>query len=157
MLSGMPDQFISEDILSREVIIENNISERKDYGIDLSKNNNENDLHHAIGSESINELGILSGCIYTDVNESRQNPYHKSISAIHNLYNDSALDNNGVEDYCVEPPLVITYNLQDNRKSLNDWDNPNFFSIAFLALFPYGDDGHIAPQSTKVSLQVWAK
>ncbi len=153
----MPDEFISKGISSRVVIMENDISKREGYGVDLSKNNNKNDLHHAIGSASINESGILSGCIYIDVNESRQNPYMKLIFAIHNLLNDSALDDNSVEGHSVNPSPVITYNLQGDRKPLNDWDNPDFFPIAFLALFPYGDGGHIAPRSTKVSLQVWAK
>ncbi len=71
MLSGMPHEFIPEDISSRVVIMENDISKREGYGVDLSKNNDENDLHHIIGSIGINESGILSACIYTDVNESR--------------------------------------------------------------------------------------
>ncbi len=120
MLSGILDEFILESISSRVVIMENDISEREGYEVDLSKNNDENNLHYTIGSAGINESGILSGCIYTDVNESEQNPYLKLISAIHNLSNDSASDDNGVEDHSVDPPPVITYNLQDDRKSLND-------------------------------------
>ncbi len=120
ILSSMLDEFIPGDDSSRVVIIENDISKREGYGVDLSKNNDENDLHYAIGSAGINELGILSSCIYIDVNESRQNPYLKLISAIYNLSNDSTPDNNGVEDYSVDPPPVITYNLQGDRKPLND-------------------------------------
>ncbi len=157
MLSGMPDEFIPEGISSRVVIIENDVSKRKGCGVDLSKNNDENDLHHVIGSAGINESGILSSCIYTNVNKSRQNPYLKLISAIHNFSNDSAPDDNGVEDHSIDLPLVITYNLQGDKKPLNDWDNPDLFPIAFFALFAYGNGGHIAPQSTKVSLQAWAK
>lgn len=94
----------------------------------------------------------MSGCIYTDVNESRQNLYLKLISAIHNLSNDHA-----AADHDDDPPPVITYNLHGDWIPLNDWDNPDFFPIAFPALFPYEDGGHIAPRSIKVSLHAWAK
>ncbi len=136
----MPDEFISESISSRVIVIENDSSERKGYGAKLAENNEENDVHQAIGSAGINESGILSGCIYTDVNECRQNPYLKLISAIHNLSID-----NDAEDYNDETRLLISYNLHSDGKPLNDGDNPDFFSIAFPALFPYGDGGHIDP------------
>ncbi len=152
MLSSMPDEFISKGISSRVVVMEDNSSERKDYKANLVENNEENDLHHAIRSADINGSGILSGCIYTDVNESRQNPYLKLISVIHNLSNDNA-----AKDHNDEPRPVISYNLHDDGKPLNNWDNSDFFPIAFPALFPYRDGGHIAPRSTKVFLHAWAK
>ena len=80
----------------------------------------------------------MSGCIYKDVNKSRQNPYLILISAIHNLSDD-----NTAEDHNNNSRLVISYNLYGDGKLLNDWDNPDIFSIAFLALFLYGDSGHI--------------
>ncbi len=136
ILSGMPHEFIPEGISFRVVIMENDISKRKGYGVDLSKNNDENDLHHVIGFAGINKSGILSGCIYTNVNKSRQNPYLKLISAIHNLSNDSAPNDNSVKDHSVDSPPVITYNLQGDRKPLNDWDNPDFFLLHFLSFSP---------------------
>ncbi len=51
--------------------MKNDSSEHKGYGANLIENNEENDLHHAIGSADINKSEILSGGIYTDVNESR--------------------------------------------------------------------------------------
>ena len=83
-------------------------------------------------SACINKFGILSGCIYTNTNESRQNRYLKLISAIYNFSND-----NGAEDHNNEMRPVISYNLYGKRKPLNDWDNPNFFPIAFSVLFSY--------------------
>lgn len=120
MLSNMPDEFIPEEILSKIVIIESDISEYKGYEADLSKNNDKNDLNHTIKSVNINESGILSSGIYTDVNKSRQNPYLKLISIIHKLWNDSSLEDNSVKDHSIDPPLVITYNLYNDRKLLND-------------------------------------
>ncbi len=139
MLSSMSNEFIPEGISSRVVIMKDDSSEYKGYGTNLVENNEKNKIYHAIGSTSINESRILSSCIYTDVNESRKNPYLKLISAIHNLSN-----NNIMEDHNNKPKLVISYNLHDDGKPLNDWDNPDFFLIAFFALFFYGDDGHIA-------------
>lgn len=81
MLASMPDQFIPDGIVSRIVNIDQDHSKREGYGANLETNNDLNNLHHAIGSAGINDSGILSGCIYTDVNESRQNPYLRLISA----------------------------------------------------------------------------
>ncbi len=67
----MPNEFISGGISSRVIVMKNDSSERKGFEANLAENNEENNLHHVIGSAGINESGILSGCIYTDVNESR--------------------------------------------------------------------------------------
>lgn len=120
--------------------MENNSSERKDYETNLVENNNKNDLYHAIGATGINELGILSGYIYTNINKSKQNPYLKLIFAIHNLF-----DNYAAEDHNNNPRPVIGYNFYGNRKSLNDWDNFALFPIAFSALFLYEDGSYISP------------
>lgn len=152
ILLSIPDEYIPKDISSRVVVLKKNSSERKGYGMYLMENNNENNLHHAIEVASINKLGILSEYIYTNVNNSRQNLYLKLISAMHNLF-----DNNATEDYNDNPRPVIKYNLYGDGKLLNDWNNPDFFPIAFLALLFYRDADHIAPQSIKVSLYEWAK
>lgn len=54
--------------------MKNDSSKHKGYKADLVENKDENNLHSAIGAVDINKLGILSSCIYTNVNESRQNP-----------------------------------------------------------------------------------
>lgn len=104
----MPNKFIPKTISFRVVIMKNDISERKSHGADLFKDNNKNNLHHAIGSAGINKLGILNDCIYTNVNRFRQNPYLKLISAIYNLSNHSVSEDNKVEDYNVNPLPIIT-------------------------------------------------
>lgn len=136
----MPDEYISKGILSRIVVIEKNSPESKCYGADLVENNDKNNLHHTIRAVSINKLRILSGCIYIDINKSRQNPYLKLISAIYNLFVDNA-----VKDHNNDLRPFISYNLHGDGKPLNDWDNLDFFPITFLALFSYRDGGHIAP------------
>ena len=71
------------------------------------------------------------------------------------IYNLSI--NNVVKDYNNEPRPVISYNFYSNRKLLNDLNNSDFFSIAFSALFFYGNNGYIIPQSTKVFLHAETK
>ncbi len=115
MLSFISNKFILEGISSRVIVIKNNSSKRKGYGANLAKNNEKNNLHHIIETVGINELGILSGCIYIDVNESKENLYLKLIFAIYNLSDD-----NGVEDHNDKTRLVISYNLHNDRKPLND-------------------------------------
>lgn len=64
-------KFIPKGILSRVVIIENDISEQKRYSISFKENDNKNDLYHAIDFVRKNDLRIFSGYIYIDVNKSR--------------------------------------------------------------------------------------
>lgn len=45
----MPDGFIPKGTLSRFLIMEKNNSKRKDYGVNLAKNNNTNYLHYVNG------------------------------------------------------------------------------------------------------------
>ena len=130
LLSSMLNEFIPKSILLKVILMGNDSSEYKGYGANLAENNKENDLYYAIRSGNINKSGILSCCIYTDVNESRQISYLKLISVIHNLFN-----NNGAEDHNNKTRLVISNNLHGNGKLLNDWNNPDFFPCAFPALF----------------------
>lgn len=71
MLLSILNEFIFEGILSKIVIMENDSSERKGYSANLAKNNEKNNLYHAIRSVNIHKLCILSSYIYTDVNKSR--------------------------------------------------------------------------------------
>lgn len=82
----------------------------------------------------------MSSCIYTDINESRQNLYLKLITIIYNLFDD-----NTAEDQNNKLRPVISHNLYNDGKSLNNCNNSDFFPIAFPILFVYKNDGHIAP------------
>lgn len=150
MLESMPDEFIPEGISSRVVIINQDSGEREGYGANLDTNNDENNLQHALGTAGIENTGLLSGCIYTDVNEARQNPYMKLISAINNLQTTAT----AVDD---ASQLMLTFNFKGNRIALNDWDNAGFFPLAFPTFFAHGDGGHCTPRPKSISLQAWAK
>lgn len=71
MLVDMFYEIILKSILSRVVIIENDISQKEWYDASLVKNNDKNDLHYTINSMGNNDLRMLSGYIYINVNESR--------------------------------------------------------------------------------------
>lgn len=62
ILSSIPENFISEDISSKVVIIKNNRVECKGYRANLAENNRKNNLNHCIRSVGINESGILYKC-----------------------------------------------------------------------------------------------
>lgn len=74
------------------------------------------------------------------------------IFAIHNFFDD-----NNIENYNNKIKPVISHNLYNDRKPVNDWDNLKFFLIIFSILFFYGDGGYIIPQFTKVFFYIWAK
>lgn len=68
----------------------------------------------------------MSGYIYTNVNESKQNLFLKLISTIHNILND-----NTMKDHNNKPRLIINYNFHDNKKLLSNYDNSNLIPIVF--------------------------
>lgn len=97
------------------------------------------------GMAGIKNTGLLSGCIYTDINEARQNPYIKLILAINNIQTTAMVVDN------VSQPM-LTFNLQGNQIALNDWNNASFFSLAFSTLFLHSNGGHYTPRPNSISL-----
>lgn len=82
ILLSISDEFIPKSILSRVVIMENNNFKYKGYEVNLAENNKKNNSHHVIGSVGINQVRVLNGYIYTDINESKQNVYLQLIFTI---------------------------------------------------------------------------
>ncbi len=157
MLETMPDEFIPEGISSRIVSMNQDSEESEGYAANLNTSNDENDLHYLLGTARIKNTGLSSGCIYTDVNEVRQNLYLKLISAIHNLQTTlSTIENNDPINNDASQPM-LTFNLKDNCIALNDENNADFFLLAFSTLFPHGNSGYCIPRPQTVSLQAWAK
>lgn len=152
----MSDQFISNKNISRIDIIDQDHSKREKYRANLKINNDENKIYHAIKSASINDSGIFSSCIYTNIKESRQNSYLKLIFIIYNLFANYLTYENATQIFQNTTRLVIIYNLSGNKIVLNDWDNLDFFSVAFFTFFPYSNGGHIATRSIKIYLPTWA-
>lgn len=114
----MPDEFIPEGISSRVVSMNQDPEEREGYAAGLNTSNDENDLHHALGTAGMENTGLSSGCIYTDVNEARQDPYLKLISAINNLQSTSStVENSDPVDNDASQPM-LTFNLKDAEPAL---------------------------------------
>ncbi len=157
MLETMSDEFIPKGISSRVVSMNQDSKEREGYVANLNTSNDENDLHHALETTKMENTGLSSDFIYTDINEARQNPYLKLISTINNLQTTpSIIENSNLVDNDASQPM-LTFNLKGNRIALNDWDNANFFFLAFPTLFPHGDGGYWTPRLQIVSLQAYAK
>ncbi len=75
MLETMLDEFILEGISSKVASMNQDFEEYERYAADLNTSNYENNLYHTFESVGIENVGFSSGCIYTYVNEIRQNLY----------------------------------------------------------------------------------
>ncbi len=148
----MSDKFIPEGISSRVAPMNQDSEKRKEYATDLNTSNDENHLHHVLGTVEMKNTGLSSGCIYTDVNKVRQNPYLKLIFAINNLQTTpSTVENSDPDNNDASQPM-LTFILKGNRIVLNDWDNADFFLLVFPTLLLHGNGGHCTPHPQTVSL-----
>lgn len=112
------------------------IQEREGYAADLEAGNFENDLHHTANNARIGDSDLLSGCLYTDVNDTQEHPTMKLVSAITNYKSRSNNDNTN--------SLILTYQNNGYVTPLNDWDNPEYFTASFPTLSPFGIGGHLS-------------
>lgn len=85
ILESILDQFIPKTILFKVVIINQDSGGYKKYRPNFDTYNNKNNLQYMLAMAKIKDLGLLSDCIYTDVNKARQNLNIKLISIINNL------------------------------------------------------------------------
>ena len=142
-------------ITSRILQCKPDISKQEGYSVDLEANNLENELHHIVDATGLNDLGCLSGYLYTDADNAQEHPTTKLISALAN-HKDSETP----IDPASEAP-VLMYQNRGYVKPLNDWDNPDFFTTAFLTLFLCGIGDHLTKkdklEQIRVSLQSWVK
>ena len=75
------DELIPAGLSNRVLQCDEDQQERE---ADLSTDNYENDLHHAVNDAGIDDSGILSGCLYTDADDAREHPTMKLVSAVTN-------------------------------------------------------------------------
>jgi hypothetical protein len=165
LLASWEDSFIPHDLEESIVHSESDRDEHEGYTADLQVGNYENDFQEALDSQS--SAPISTGCVYTDVESSRQHPALQLVSAILNLERDRferdapPLSNAGdsVPHY-IDDVYVIRYVSRGRSILMNDWQDSEFFTGSFPTLFPLGSGGHLAdPQErpVPVSLQAWAK
>ncbi len=114
-----------------------NLSKREGYSINLESNNFKNELHQAVNAAGLDDLGCLSGCLYTDVDDAREHSTTKLVLALVNHKNSGTLIN------FASKASVLSYQTKSYIIPLNDWENPDYFTAAFPTLFPFGADSHL--------------
>lgn len=129
-------EFVSAGISDRILQCDEDIQEREGYAADLDTDNFENDLHYAINNVEIGDSGLLSGCLYTDVDDTWEHPTMKLVSAITNHKNKS---NNNFADF-----PILRYKNGGRVIFLNDWENSEYFTASFPTIFLFGIEGHIS-------------
>lgn len=150
LLDTWEDQFIPSGITDNMVQCDPDHYKRVSYAIDLCDGNYENDLDAAIADTGIKGDHIHSGCVYSDIDDGRQNPTLRLLSAIGNIKATTlALDTSTTK--------IVTYRNKGRLIPLNDWEDPHYFTDAFPCLFPFGSGGHLKQRKRPMSLEAWAK
>lgn len=154
LLDGWNEEFVPVGISSRVLKYDPSHEEREGYAANFDSDNYENKLHHALGTGGLNDSGILSGCLYTDVYDTQENPTMKLVLAVTNHKRTAASEDTS------EIP-ILTYENNGRPVPLNDWENPDYFTSAFPTLFPFVIGCHLTkkddPRKSQVSLQAWGK
>lgn len=73
LLETWEDKFISSNIMDSIVYCDSDQHKRKNYATDLNDDNFGNDFNTAIASTSIKRNYINSGCVYSNIDNKRQN------------------------------------------------------------------------------------
>ncbi len=136
LLETWEDEFIPSDIMDNIIHYNANQHERKGYATDLNDGNFGKDLNAAIAGTSIEGDHINSGCDYSDIDNQRQNPTLRLLSAVANIQATVSTTDHPTSttiSYCSSGQLV----------PLNDWEDPHYFTFAFLYLSPFGTGGHL--------------
>ena len=168
-LQQWEDKFVPTGIVEHIVECGPNHFEKQGYCTDLEANNFEDNFYAAV-DQTGSDNSILGGCVYTDACQTREHPTSKLLSAIANNSLHSTVDLEtaaSAESETVsleqkpnighQSPLV-TYRSQGHAMPLNDWDNPFFFTAAFLTLFPWGTGGHLCrTRQTPLSIETWVR
>ena len=146
-IANWEDEFIPRFVEDNIVLSPSNYSEHKGYTHNFSENNLKNNIHTAILDSNKSQSDFLSGCIFSNINETYYNPILKLISIVNNLAN-----NNGEKT-----EHLIMYSANSHPIYLNDWEDKHYFTRAFLTLFIFRNGGYLEKQKTAILLQVWAK
>jgi hypothetical protein len=86
LLDSWADSFIPSDLEDLIIHSENDHEEHESYAANIEAENCENDLQQALDDETSDP--ISSGCVYSDVESTRQHPTLQLLSAILNLERD---------------------------------------------------------------------
>ncbi len=145
-MANWEDEFVPKSVEDNIVLSPSDHSEYEGYTHDLSEDNLENDMHAVISDCNESQSGLLSGCVFSNIDRTHHHPVLNLISVVNNLANDNSEK--------TEP--LIMYSANGHPTCLNDWEDEHYFTKAFPTLFLFGDGGHLAKRKTAISLKVWA-
>lgn len=146
LLETWEDKFIPSDIMDNIIYCNFNHHECEGYAADLYDSNYENNPDVAITGTSIVRNDINTSCIYSDIDDGWQNLTLRLLSTITNIK---------VPVSTLDQPIstIISFCNRDQLILLNDWNNPHYFTSAFLYLFSFGTGGHLKKQKKPMSLE----
>ncbi len=150
LLEIWEDKFIPSGIMDNIVHCNTDQHEREGYVTDLKDSNFENDCDAIIAGTSIEGDHINSGCVYSDIDNQRQNLTLRLLSAVANIQATVFTTDQLTS-------TTILYRSSGQLILLNDWEDPYYFTSVFLYLFPFGNRGHLEQRKGPMSLEAWAK
>lgn len=119
----------------------------------MKAKNFKNDLYHTINSTGIDNLGLLSGCLYTNADNTQEHPAIKLVSAITNHKKKSINKNNNSR--------ILIYKNNKCIIFLNNWKNLEYFTAFFLSFFLFGITNHVSTvynsKKGNILLKIWGK
>ncbi len=146
-------EFVPTNISSRVLQCDKDTKEKEGYVANLEIENFKNNLDHAVNNAEISDSGLLSGCLYTDVDDTQEHPPMKLVSAITNHKKKSNNENANIP--------ILSYKNSDRVVRLNNWENPEYFTTSFPSLFPFGIGGHVCTtrgsKKRNIPLELWGK
>lgn len=111
-------------------------------------------MHHAIYNTNFYNFSLLNGCLYLDADNAHKYLTLELISAIIN-YNQNIASSQNLD------LLILIYKNNRHFILFNDWENPNYFKLAFPTLLSLGTKDHFvacnAKKMIKIFLQAWEK
>lgn len=130
-----------------------NTPEREGYVTDLEIENFENDLHHADSNVEISDSGLLSDCLYTNVDHTWD---HFTIKLVFAITNHKRKSNNKDDNI-----PIVTYKNSSRVVHLNNWENLVYFMAFLPSLFLFGIGDHVSithgSKKRNVPLDLWSK
>lgn len=122
---------------------------RVGYVVNLYDCNYKNDLDATIADTSIEENHINSICVWSNIDDERQNLTLELLPAISNIKTTILALNTTT--------TIISYCNKDWLIPLNDWEDSHYFIATFYYLFPLGNRNYLKQQKRPMLFETWAK
>ena len=146
LLETWKEEFIPFGIMDSIVYCNSDQHKHESYATNLCNSNFENNFDTAIASIGIERDHINSGCIYSNIDNERQNSTLRLLSMVGNIKVTASTSN---------PPTstIVFYRNRGQLVPLNNWEDPHFFTAAFPCLFPFRSGGYLEQWKGPISLE----